>query len=128
MKEKQQIKKIQKKKSAEEQGEEIEALQSIFQEDFEELYAGQGEVTHKFAITIDASGDKRDNPASVKLEIAFGPLYPKLPPTINVVKLKGLSDVHYTLTFSPIPLFFIISLISTLTRIKFTHFIHKRKF
>lgn len=94
MKEKQQNKKIQKQKSAEEQKEEIEALKSIFQDDFEQLYAGQ-EATHKFAITIDASGDKKTSLASIKLEISFGPFYPKIPPTINVTKLKGISDVYF---------------------------------
>ena len=99
MKEKQQNKKIQKQKSAEEQKEEIEALKSIFQDDFEELHAGQ-EATFKFAITIDASGDKNSSFSSVKLEISFGPFYPKVSPTINVTKLKGLSDVCSSLLCS----------------------------
>jgi RWD domain len=98
MKEKQHNKKIQKQKSAEEQKEEIEALKSIFQDDFEELHAGQ-EVNHKFAITIDASSDKKSSFASVKLEISLGVMYPRSLPTITVVKLKGLSDViHSTQT------------------------------
>eukprot|EP00026_Physarum_polycephalum_P000981 Phypoly_transcript_00982.p1 GENE.Phypoly_transcript_00982~~Phypoly_transcript_00982.p1 ORF type:complete len:1261 (+),score=184.22 Phypoly_transcript_00982:51-3785(+) len=92
MKEKQQNKKIQKQKSAEEQKEEIEALKSIFQDDFEELYAGQD--AYKFAITLDASGDKKTSFAAIKLEISFGPFYPKVPPTINVAKLKGISDAN----------------------------------
>lgn len=92
MKEKQQNKKIQKQKSAEEQQEEIEALKSIFQDDFEQLYTGQ-DSTYKFAITIDASGDKNTSFAAVKMEISFGAFYPKIPPTIRVSKLKGISDV-----------------------------------
>lgn len=102
MKEKQQIKKIQKQKSAEEQGEEIEALKSIFQEDFESLPIHHNEspsISHKFGIIIDASGDKKINTASVRVEIAFGPLYPKLPPSINVIKLKGISDVCFLFSF-----------------------------
>lgn len=79
-------------KLLEEQDLEVEALKSIFQDDFVELEKTGG-ITHKFSITIDASGDKKSSYVAVKLEIGFSHNYPKKAPQITVVKLKGLSDV-----------------------------------
>eukprot|EP01113_Clastostelium_recurvatum_P042340 TRINITY_DN6857_c0_g1_i2.p1 TRINITY_DN6857_c0_g1~~TRINITY_DN6857_c0_g1_i2.p1 ORF type:complete len:1461 (+),score=371.59 TRINITY_DN6857_c0_g1_i2:29-4411(+) len=88
----------QRAKCAEDQSEELEALQAIFQDDYEvsPLKKGDWSVTHKFSITLYPSssgpGDSA-NHVAVKLEICFGPFYPVQPPIhAQAIKVKGLSD------------------------------------
>ena len=82
-------------KIREEQEQEIEALKAIFQDDFLALTPPSTDPTtiEKFAIILEPTTERVSSHVAAKVEISFSPLYPHQAPTINVIKMKGLSDV-----------------------------------
>lgn len=80
----------------EDQEQEIEALKSIYQEDFLPLIPGDDSavITHKFAIILEPTTERVSSHVAAKMEISLSPLYPHQAPSINIIKMKGLGDVR----------------------------------
>jgi len=76
----------------EDQAMEIEALQSIYAEDFKVL----GLAPHQFEITLVPNSDGKDNHVSITLHVTYTPTYPQEVPIIEVKPLKGVGESQCT--------------------------------